>query len=263
MPLLLISDSTGDLAERFVRAVISQFPKGAFGFRVFSFVTDNAELEKRLAAFEPGTAIVFHTVVSTALKKRIAAVTRRRRFPSYDLTVGAMSFLMRSTGLTPTPDQTAVHELNPEYDQRIAALNFTVEHDDGTGASTRRDADILLLGVSRTSKTPTSIYLANKGFKVANVPLVHGIPVPDDVRRDGHRRIVGLTINPAKLQDIRLRRAETEKIPGERYTDLGAIREEIRDAARVYAELGCPVIDVTNHAVEEVAALILKALGLR
>ena len=136
-------------------------------------------------------------------------------------------------------------------------------HDDGLNMETIRQADIVLLGVSRTSKTPTSIYLAYKGYKVANVPLIKGLPLPEDILKRHIRKIVALTIEADKLRDIRLKRAEEDRNPGHAYTDLNSIQEELRWSYSLFMEWGCPIVDVTHHAVEETAALVLKALCLR
>lgn len=174
-----------------------------------------------------------------------------------------MTFLESTTHLKPHQNLDSLHELNQEYDQRIAAINYTVEHDDGLSGPTLEKADIVLLGISRTSKTPTSIYLANKGYKVANIPIVQGSNLHERVKKYPQLRVVGLTIDPEKLTQVRKGRAKQENIPNSDYTNASSIEEEVKAALNFFLEIGCPIIDVTNHAVEETAALILKALELR
>lgn len=261
--LVLISDSTGDLGERFLRAMITQFPKGAFILRVFSFVQRPSDLPVIFDALHGDKPIIFHTVLFAEFKKHIAAIAKKEKCPVYDLTGNAMDFLERTSNLKGAPDALALHELNQEYEQRINSLDFTVGHDDGLNTRSLREAQIVLLGVSRTSKTPTSIYLAYKGFRTANIPLIKGMTLPPELLESSHPGVVGLTIDPEKLREIRIRRAHHDRIPGDSYTDHETIVDEVRWARALFTKLGCPVVDVTNHAVEETAALVLKALHLR
>ncbi len=261
--IILLSDSTGDLGERMVRALITQFPKDSFTFRVYSFISTPLDLEKIFRSVQKDKPILFHTVVHKELKKVIELYAKKHKFHSYDLTGKALGFLEKAAHLTSKANLTTLHELNQEYDQRISALSFTVGHDDGLNPETLQQADIVLIGVSRTSKTPTSIYLANKGFKVANIPLVAELPFPDAIKPLLRRRTVGLTIDALKLREIRLRRAQQEKIPGLDYSDLNRINKELFISQNLFLELGCPVVDVTHHAIEETAALVLKKLHLR
>ena len=261
--IVLLSDSTGDLGERFVRAFISQFPRDSFTFQVRSFVERNNDLETIFQGISGQNPIIFHTVMRPSSKKHIEEIARKKDLEAYDLTGGAMKFLEKASGLKSHPDPSTLHEINPEYEARIRALDFTVGHDDGLREEDLDEADIVLLGPSRTSKTPTSIYLAYKGYKVANIPLVPGTDVTPRLRRGPRLRLVGLTINPERLRGIRLQRAREEKLPGPAYIDPSSIEEEIRRSLSLYLELNCPVVDVTQHAVEETAALVLKALNLR
>jgi regulator of PEP synthase PpsR (kinase-PPPase family) len=260
--LALLSDSTGDLGERIIRALISQFPPKAFTFRVYSFISD-ADVSKIISVIKHDKAILFHTVIHDEMKKKIHNLAKEYGLEDFDITGGALKFLEKVSGLTSQPNLKSLHELNPEYDQRIAALSYTVAHDDGMGAASLDKADIILTGVSRTSKTPTGIYLANKGFKVGNVPIVKGIPFHEGIKGNLIKHLVGLTIEPSKLRNIRLMRAQQERIPGPNYYDVEKIKEELTYAQNIFLELGCPIIDVTNHAVEETAALVQKVLHLR
>lgn len=261
--LILLSDSTGDLGERFLQALMTQFPKGAFGLRVFSFIDQHDGLDKTLQHVKTLNPILFHTTIHQSLKDRIERFALQQNFPFYDLTGNVVAFLEKASGLDARPNAEALHELNRDYDKRINALDFAVEHDDGLREKTLQDADIVLVGVSRTSKTPTSIYLAHKGYRVANVPIVPDMPAPDLAQEDLEGRVVGLTIQPERLAAIRKLRAEHDGIPGTEYTSLEAICRELDIANRLFLRLHCPVIDVTNHAVEETGALVLKALHQR
>lgn len=261
--IILMSDSTGDLGERMIRALISQFPKGTFTVRILSFLNNPDAVTNFFQRCVPETTILFHTIMSADMKSQISDLSMKRKVPAYDLTGGAMNFLEKASGLKHHPSPEMLHELNSEYDRRIEALGFTVEHDDGLGMGSLNLADIVLLGPSRVSKTPTSIFLANKGFKVGNIPLIKGFNAEDFIGLRPRPKFAGLLIKPYKLREIRLRRATEEKIPGEDYTDLRSIEEELKQAHLLYLELNCPIVDVTDHAVEETAALVLKALRLR
>ncbi len=261
--IALLSDSTGNLGEYFVRALISQFPPNSFDLRVFSFIKDKSEVEHIFQKLESQTPVIFHTTLFSEMKKKIRAMAKSRGWPEYDLTGGAMKFLEKTTHQKAFSDLHAVHELNQEYERRITAINFTVEHDDGLSGSTLAEADIALAGVSRTSKTPTSIFLANKGYKVANIPIILGSTLHEKIKKYPLLRVVGLTINADRLQEIRKRRMEQTHIFESDYFAAEAIDEELKIARLFFAEIGCPVIDVTHHAVEETAALVLNALHLR
>ncbi len=260
--IALLSDSTGDLGERMIRALISQFPSGSFTFRVYRFIATLQDLKKILASLSKDRPTLFHTVIHPDFKKAILAFSKKHKLNGFDMTGKAMEFLEKSSGLKSKPDLKNLHELNQEYERRIAALSFTVGHDDGLNPVTISEADIVLLGVSRTSKTPTSIYLANRGYKVANIPLVPGNVLPDTLKKILRRHVVGLTVDPEKLREIRLRRSQEEKIPVSDYSDLRKISQELSSAEQLFSELKCPVIDVTHRAVEETAALVLKLLDL-
>jgi hypothetical protein len=261
--IVVLSDSTGELGERIVRALTSQFPKESFEFKVFSFIEKDRELDRIFRDIKSAKPIIFHTTIFKDMKMKIVALAKKNRLAVHDLTGGAMIFLEKASGLKSKIDPASLHELNQEYEERIRSLSFTVEHDDGLGESSWEEADIVLLGVSRTSKTPTSIFLANKGYKVANIPIVKEVPVYEKLKKHPRIRAVGLIIDPFKLREIRLKRAIEKKIPGSDYTGLRSIEEELKLSHNLFLELGCPIVDVTNHAIEETAALVLKALHLR
>ncbi|HVO33577.1 MAG TPA: kinase/pyrophosphorylase, partial [Elusimicrobiota bacterium] len=159
--LVLISDSTGDLGETFLRSLITQFPDQFFGLKVYSFVDSDEELTKALAEIWQGEPIIFHTTVLPSHKKKIDAFAERNGFPVFDLTGPAVGFLEQVSGVRSRPKQRSASPLDAEYEKRIQALDFAMGHDDGLQTETLEKADIVLVGVSRTSKTPTSIYLAN------------------------------------------------------------------------------------------------------
>jgi hypothetical protein len=252
------------LGERFVRGLISQFPGEPLPFRVFSFVREPEDLAKIFRTIAEERPVLFHSTLDKKMKREIARQAWGRRWPAYDITGGAMFFLEKALGRRSFENLSGFHGwTSTEYDKRIESVDFTVNHDDGLNPEHLAEADIVLIGVSRVSKTPTSVYLANKGYKVANIPLIKGLPLPEAAARACGSKMVGLTIQPEKLREIRLQRAQQDRIPGSDYADLGPIREELGWAHSWMLEWRCPIIDVTHLAVEETAALVLKALHLR
>jgi regulator of PEP synthase PpsR (kinase-PPPase family) len=263
MELIVLSDATGNLGEYFVRDVISQFPKQIFELKVFSFVDGVGGLSKVFGQLEGKQPILFHAILGDKEKKFIREHAIKKGWHEYDLMGPAIKFLEKASHQKACLNLKALHELNRDYDQRISAINFTVEHDDGLSKRTLEQADIVLMGVSRTSKTPTSIYLANRGYKVANVPIVVGTTFHEEIQKYPQLRVVGLTIDPEKLLRVRKVRCEQENIPNGSYLDESAIKEEIRQAYLFFLKIGCPIVDVTSRAVEETAAVILEELCLR
>jgi regulator of PEP synthase PpsR (kinase-PPPase family) len=262
--LAVLSDSTGDMGERFMRGLISQFPGQPISFRVFSFVRAADDVEKIFRTIADERPVIFHSTIDKAMKREIRRRARAHRWPAYDITGGAMVFLEKALRRKSFEHFEGLHGwTDSEYDKRIESVDFTVSHDDGLNPEHLAQADIVLVGVSRVSKTPTSVYLANKGYKVANVPLVKGLALQEAVTRIRGLKIVGLTILPEKLRDIRLQRTRQFGMAGTDYTQLEAIREELNWAHSLMLELRCPTIDVTHLAVEETAALVLKSLHLR
>lgn len=257
----LISDSTGELGERFTNALMSQFPKNKIVLSKFSFVEDEREAKRVMDGLLPQNCVLFHTVVSPKLKRTIARLSRAKKIPCFDLTGPPTDFLTTHLKTQPVWDSKAIHPINEEYARRVEAIEFTINHDDGIGVQSLESADVVLVGPSRTSKTPTSMYLAMKGCCVANIPIVPSVPVPEElVRLKGDPRVFGFTIRPEKLREIRFMRGEKlGGVPGG-YTDLETIYKEIEWANKIYLRHQWKMVDVSERAVEETAALILKTL---
>ena len=166
--------------------------------------------------------------------------------------------------LSPISKPGLFRELNKDYFRRIEAIDFTVKHDDGAGLSTIGNADIILVGVSRASKTPLSVYLSYRGWKVANVPIILDVPIPDELKTVDQRRIIGLTVNPQVLRIIRVEREKKlGKTNVEDYTDIRNIQKEVLYANKIFKEMGWPVLDVTNKSIEESATIIMQMIYSR
>ena len=262
--LHLVSDSTGDTVHSVARACLVQFDEAQAIEHVWSMVRTQGQLDRVIAGVEANPGIVLYTLVNDALRQALQESCRRlgvTTIPVLDPVLGAMAafFGSKSRGL---PGKQ--HLLDNEYFARIDAMTFAINHDDGQSSWGIDDADVCLVGVSRTSKTPTSLYLANRGIKAANVPFVPGVPLPPELLAAKKPLIVGLTNDPERLIHLRLNRLSMLDQNGETdYTDLEAVRVEVREARRVFSEHHWPVIDVTRRSIEETAAAIYKLLARR
>jgi [pyruvate, water dikinase]-phosphate phosphotransferase / [pyruvate, water dikinase] kinase len=260
--IYVLSDSTGNLGRHMVMSFLTQFPPDSFHVHVKTYVGDPARLDEAFAAITGASSVVFHAVVSERLKRRIARRCRQRGVPCTDLTGPAVKFLASASHIKPLHREQPLHPVDLLYCDRISAMDFTLAHDDSLGMERLADADIVLVGVSRTGKTPTSVYLAMQGFRVANISLSNGVPVPQELLNLTTKKIVGLVIDAERLTEIRTRRQLAWNMSSTAYNDRDAVEEEVRWCRRVFAQLSCPVLDVTNRAIEETAARILEVLGL-
>jgi len=262
--LHLVSDSTGETVHSVARACLVQFDDAQAVEHVWSMVRTRSQVDRVIAGVEANPGLVLFTLVNDALRQLLQEGCRRlqvQAIPVLDPIIGALaSYLHRKSRGVPGKQ----HLLDSEYFARIDAMTFALNHDDGQSSWGLNDADVCLVGVSRTSKTPTCLYLANRGIKAANVPFVPGMPLPPELIGASHPLIVGLTNDPERLIQLRRNRldllhhdAETE------YTDIEAVRAEVREARRVFVRLHWPVIDVTRRSIEETAAAIMKLLAQR
>lgn len=257
--IILISDSTGELGDRFTNALMTQFPKDRIAFKKFNFVTSEADLRRIFTLIKPAGSVLFHTLIDRGMKKKTEAAARRKRIPAFDLTGPPTEFLIKHLSVKPEWNVSVIHPTNKDYFRRVEAIEFTIEHDDGAGERELAKADIILVGPSRSSKTPTSMYLATKGFKVANIPLVQEIDqtAKFELLR-GDKRVFGFVISPEKLCEIRLKRAAELGSSSGRYTEPAAIRKEVAWASGIYRRYGWRTVDVTERAIEETAAILMR-----
>jgi regulator of PEP synthase PpsR (kinase-PPPase family) len=258
----VLSDSTGNLAHHMLAAMLTQFPPGSFQTRFWSFLRTPEQLDQALATVAAEGGIIMHAVVSAEAKERIAEFCRKHRVHCKDLTGLFVEFLAESSGLNPSADWRDLHRTDEAYHRRIRAVEFTMAHDDGLGLDTISDAEIVLAGVSRTSKTPTSIYLSQLGYRTANVSLAKEVAPPKELLDLTAKTVVGLVIDPSRLVEIRRRRRADWAMDATDYDDLRAVREEVAWSRRLFGSKGWHVIDVTNNAIEETAARILDLLRL-
>ena len=259
--IYLISDSTGETLDRMFLALKAQFKNIKYKIHPYSFTrTENQILKILDEAKKKDNSVILYTIVDSNLAKYLANKSNEKKIPCYgvlgDLILSFSKLLNQKASHLPSGQ----HALNDEYYKRIEAIQFTMNHDDGNLVTELEKSDLILLGVSRTSKTPTSIYLANKGFKTSNIPLVNDSSIPTSLKNNPQMAcVVGLTTEAERLVDIRKNRMITIKErENTTYTDIKKIKEEVENAKKTFSKYKWPTVDVTRKSVEEVAASIIK-----
>lgn len=256
--LHLVSDATGETLIAVSRAVAAQFQTVASIEHVYPLIRNQAQLDRAISEIASSPGIVLFTLVDNVLADCVQRACAEMGIPCLSVLQPIIDLFQSYLGTASNPRPGAQHMLDTEYFKRIDALNYTMMHDDGQQPEHMEDADVLLLGVSRTSKTPTSIYLANRGIKTANIPLVPGVPLPSIVTGLKKPLIVGLVASPERIVQIRQNRLLTLNADQETpYVDRLAVAEEIAQSRKLFLERGWPVIDVTRRSIEETAAAII------
>lgn len=266
----LISDSTGETVTTVARAAVSQFEDVVPVEHVWFFIRTRPQLDKVLAIVEALPGLVIFTLASPELRHALQERCRQLSVPCVPVLDSVMNALAGLLGSAGRPQVGRQHALDEGYFSRIAAIDFAMRHDDGLSVETLEDADVVLVGVSRTSKTPTCVYLAHRGIKAANVPIVAEQSRLDSLSRLRRPLVVGLTINPEALAQIRRNRQKMLGLEegdvgryGGDYADVDRIRQELVLARRLFARNGWPEIDVTKRSVEETAASIYQMYQVR
>ena len=259
--IYLISDSTGETLDRIFLAIKAQFQNINYEINTLSFTrTENQILKILSNAEKNNNPIILYSIVDSQLAKYLANESNKKKIPCFgvlgDLILSFSKLLNQKASHQPSGQ----HVLNEEYYKRIEAIQFTMNHDDGNLVNDIDKSDIILLGVSRTSKTPTSIYLANKGFKTSNIPLVNENSIPKKlIKNPKNYCVIGLNTEPERLADIRKNRMNSLKEnENKSYTDLENIKKEVSEAKNTFKKYHWPSIDVTRKSVEETAASIIK-----
>jgi regulator of PEP synthase PpsR (kinase-PPPase family) len=259
--IYLISDSTGETLDRIFLALKAQFKNIEYKVHSYSFTrTENQILKILEDAKKNENSVILYTIVDNNLAKNLANVSSEKKIPCFGVLGNLILNFSKILNQKASHEPSGQHVLNDEYYDRIEAIQFTMNHDDGNSTSDIEKSDIVLVGVSRTSKTPTSIYLANKGLKTSNIPLVNENSLPKKLRENPQITcVVGLNTEPERLVDLRKNRMnslkETENI---KYTNIENIKKEILNAKKTFQKYRWPSIDVTRKSVEETAASIIK-----
>ena len=259
--IYLISDSTGETLDRIFTAIKAQFTNINYKIHTYSFTrTENQILKILLDAQKNPNPIILYSIVDSNLAKYLAKNSEEKKIPCFGVLGELILSFSKLLNQKASHQPSGQHELNDEYYKRIEAIQFTMNHDDGNLVKEIKKSDIILLGVSRTSKTPTSIYLANKGFKTSNIPLINENSVPEILKKKPNTFcVVGLSTEPERLADIRKNRMNTLKeTENKSYTNIDNIKKEVEDAKRTIKRYKWPMIDVTRKSVEETAASIIK-----
>ncbi|MET4805843.1 regulator of PEP synthase PpsR (kinase-PPPase family) [Limibacillus sp. MBR-115] len=259
----LVSDSTGETLNSVARACLVQFENVEPREHVWSLVRTKGQMEKVLLGIQDSPGPVLMTVLNDVLRQRLVEGCREMGVPCIPVLEPVIHTLGAYFGATISGRPGLQHALDAEYFDRIEAVNYALGHDDGQQSEKLAEADVILVGVSRTSKTPTCIYLANRGIRAANVPIVPGLPLPEPLFSLKKPLIVGLTKDPDRLVQVRRNRLRIdEDQDGESdYVDPEAVRQEVADARRLYNRQGWPIIDVSRRSIEETAAAILSLLA--
>jgi regulator of PEP synthase PpsR (kinase-PPPase family) len=259
--LHLVSDATGETLIAVSRAAAAQYESVSAIEHVYPLVRSEAQLARVLGEIEASPGVVLYTLVEPEWSERLENFCRELGCPCLSVLQPVLSLFQSYLGQASAPRPGAQHVLNAEYFRRIDAMNYTLLHDDGQLGGDLESADIILVGISRTSKTPTSIYLANRGIKTANIPLIPNVPLPVEMERVKKPLIVGLVASADRIVQIRQNRLLSLRADDETsYVDPDSVADEVMQSRRLCARRGWPVIDVTRRSIEETAASILDLL---
>ena len=259
--IYLISDSTGETLDRIFLALKAQFQNIKYKVHSYSFTrTENQILKILEVARNNENSVILYTIVDNNLAKYLSNVSNEKKIPCFSILGNLILNFSKILNQKASHEPSGQHVLNDEYYERIEAIQFTMNHDDGNLTNDIEKSDIILVGVSRTSKTPTAIYLANKGFKTSNIPLVNENSLPKKLRTNPQLTcVVGLNTEPERLVDIRKNRMNSLKeTENKSYTNINNIKKEIAEAKKTFQKYRWPSIDVTRKSVEETAASIIK-----
>lgn len=260
----LVSDSTGDTVHAVARACIVQFEGVEPDMHIWSLVRSANHMSKVLAGIAAKPGPVLFTMVDDKLRKQLQDECRLLQVPLIPILDPVIGALGSYLGLSGSKQPGKQHTLDNDYFRRIDAMTYTQNHDDGQAYWNLEEADVVLVGVSRTSKSPTCMYLANRGYKAANVPIVPGVPLPEELLSCKRPLIVALTNDPNRLVQIRRNRLkQLSQDDSTSYTDIDRVRAEVTAARRLFEEKGWPIIDMTRRSIEETAAAVIQLLQER
>lgn len=265
LKVIVISDGTGETATSMTRAAMTQFPNKEIFFTRYKNVRTKEHIDAIFTEAALHHDMIVYTIVSPELRAYVHDLSKRERVRCVDLLGPLLTNFANVFETEPDYQPGLLHAVNDKYFEKVAAVEFTLNHDDGRNLKTLEEADVILLGISRTSKTPLSIYLSLEGLKVVNIPLVLNLPIPEKIHQVDQRKIFGLTIDPEELHKIRVNRLNRLGVEqnGE-YADMKKVTEEIEWANKLFNEnKRWPVFNVTGKALEETAAEIIKLLNMR
>ncbi|NLM43075.1 MAG: kinase/pyrophosphorylase [Clostridiales bacterium] len=259
--IYVISDSIGETADQVTRAAIAQYGVMAADIRRIPYVSEKETIEELINEAKKHNSIIVYTLVIPELKEYFEKEAKKQGLVIVDIMGPVIEAISHITKTKPTYTPGIIRQLDEEYFKKVEAIEFAVKYDDGKDPKGVKKADIVIIGVSRTSKTPLSMYLANKNLKVANIPLVPEVEPPKELYEISSKRVFGLTSSPHKLNVIRQERLKALGLSFEaNYANMDRILQELEYAENIMKKIGCPIIDVTNKAIEETASIILKIM---
>ncbi|UCE03061.1 MAG: kinase/pyrophosphorylase [Candidatus Latescibacterota bacterium] len=262
--VFVVSDATGATCETVVKAALSQFTSTDVVLERFSEIRSEKQIEEVVERAAEVEGVVVYTMVSIELRQKMLQLGLRRGVSTIDILGPILTRLADHLELSPRSQPGLFRHLNRMYYARIDAVDFTVKHDDGLGADTIDRAEIVLVGVSRTSKTPVSLYLSFRGWKVANIPVIYGLDLPAQLLKIDQRKIVGLYMQPQQLHALRRRRRDHLRAHGMGdYADPDGIDQELKLSRRLFTKHGWPILDVTAKAIEEISSEVMQILFTR
>lgn len=257
----ILSDSIGETGEQVAKAAISQFNSGKYEVRRFPYVSETQQVDEILNEAKNERCIILFTIVIDSLRKYLIERASEYEIQTIDIMTPILDAMYNLIGIEPKREAGLIRKLDEKYFRKVEAIEFAVKYDDGKDARGIKKADIVLVGISRTSKTPLSMYLAHKNIKVANVPLVPEVPPPDELFEIDSKRVIGLTANPIKLNEIRQERLKALGLKNDaNYASMERIIKELEYSESIMKRIGCTIIDVSNKAVEETASIILDMI---
>jgi hypothetical protein len=261
--IFILSDSLGETASHVARAAMNQFLNKDYVVKKYNYVRDADAVEEIVIEASKHKSMILFTTVLEELTNTIVTMCAQHNVLCHDILSPVLTQFMSFFGDKPARKPGTMYKLDDDYFERVAAIEFAVKYDDGKDLRGLKYADVVLLGISRTSKTPLSMYLSHKNVKVANVPLVPEIQVAKEIFQVSKNKLIGLTNSPEKLNEIRIERLRALGLSSDvEYANFDRILHELDYAEQVYKQLGCPVINVANKAIEETASIILEITGL-
>ena len=269
LKLVIISDGTGETARAVVDAVMTQFKDCNTYFTRYKNVKTEEQIDAIFTEAGLHHDLILYTIVQSKLREHIAKISRTQHVRALDLLGPALTAISNCIEQEPRYVPGLLHSVNANYFKRVEAMEFTLNHDDGRNLESLHLTDIVLVGISRTSKTPLSLYLAQHGYKVVNIPLIYGTPLPKELFTVDQRKIFGLTIDPEKLEHIRKNRLQRQglppsKTPQDNYSNTKSVIQELEWAENTFKEnKRWPVFNVTDKAIEETASEIIKIINMR
>ncbi|HZK32931.1 MAG TPA: pyruvate, water dikinase regulatory protein [Tissierellaceae bacterium] len=258
LTVYVLSDSLGETGEQLSRAALSQFNSGKYEVRKFPYIVSKDQILEIFEEANNEPSVVVYTIVIDGLRSFIERKGMELYIPTVDLMTPTLEAIENILKFQPKRESGLIRRLDENYFKKVEAIEFAVKYDDGKDPRGIKIADLILVGVSRTSKTPLSMYLAHKNYKVANIPLVPEVSVPNELFEKDNKRVFGLVANSRKLNEIRQERLKALGLNGNaNYANINRINDELEYSKKVMNKLGCIVIDVSNKAIEETAGLII------